>query len=337
MAKARVQSESRNELVYVIAGKDPSLVNSECARLLDSLLEPSQRVMGLLNIDAKTAEIPDVLDELRTLPFLTDKRVVVIKDAEAFLARDNNRERLEEYFDSPCRTGLLVMTVSSWRGNTRLAKKLPGIGRLISVEAPKRWELPDRLVRYASEAYEKKFSKAAAEMLVELAGDDLPRLYAEVDKLALYAAGENSITAGHVESLIGHNRMFGAFEVIDSVMGGEVGVAVDRLRRMFAEDRSTEFTVVGAFAFHVRRMFEARRLLDGGNSRQDVVRQLRIWSNKDRFFAHLGRMSLRQIGGCLQQLAETDFAIKRGHATAQVAMEQFVLRLTQQASRAPGA
>ena len=49
--------------------------------------------------------------------------------------------------------------------------------------------------------------KAVAEMLVELVGDEPGRLSSEVDKLALYADAQKTITAAHVEALIGHNRV----------------------------------------------------------------------------------------------------------------------------------
>ena len=66
---------------------------------------------------------------------------------------------------------------------------------------------------YASDAYDKRLSRDAAELLVELTGDELTRLYSEIDKLALFADAEKVITAKHIESLVGHNRLFNAFSV----------------------------------------------------------------------------------------------------------------------------
>ena len=336
MANSTPKSKKGAASVYVIAGKAESLVGAQCRELVDQLLEPAERATGLLDADPVQVSPSEVLDELRTLPFLTAKRVVLIRGADEFISKDNHRELLERYFDAPCPTGVLVMTVRSWPGNTRLAKKLAKIGELITVTEPKVWQLPGRLIEYASEVHDKRLSKQTAEILVELAGDELTRLYGEIDKLALFADKEKAITVRHVELLIGHNRIFGAFQVIDAIVAGETGTAVERLRKMFAEDRSAEFTVVGAFAFHLRRMFGAKALLEKGKHRDEIARKLRIWSSQDKFFAQLGRMSLPQIGGYLQQLGETDYAIKRGQATPRVAMEQFVLGLAGPRPRAPG-
>jgi len=311
--------------IYVIAGKDESLVNAERRELVEELLEPSQRATGLFDADAASVSASEVLDELRTVPFLTDKRVVVIKGADDFVSE--NRQILEKYFDNPSPTGVLILTVKSWSGQTKLAKRLSAVGKLISVTQPKPWQLPQRLCQYANDAHGKKLSDDAAVLLVELTGDDLGRLYSEVDKLATFADKEKAITVNHVELLIGHNRLFNAFEVIDAIMAGEVARAVERLRTMFAEDKSSEYTVVGAFAFHFRRMFNTKVLLEKGVTPSEIVERLRIRSNKESFFAHVRKLSLKQIGGYLQKLGEIDHAIKTGQTKAQVAMEQLVLGL----------
>jgi DNA polymerase-3 subunit delta len=316
----------RFEPIYVIAGKEESLVNEKCRQMLDELVEPSERATGLFKADPKEVTAADILDELRTAPFLTDKRVVVIKGADDFVSQ--NRELLEKYFDKPCPTGIFILTVNSWPGNTRLAKKLSKVGKLISVAQPKTWQLPSRLMQYASDAYSKNLSKDTAELLVELVGDDLVRLYSEIDKLALFADSEKTITTGHVEKLIGHNRIFGAFAVIDKCLAGNASAAVERLRNMFASDRSTEFKVVGAFAFHFRRMFNAKVLLGEGIRPYEIVKRLQIRGNKDRFFAQLQKMTLKQIGDGIQQLAGIDYAIKTGGTKPQVAIEQLVLKLS---------
>ncbi|MDD5065256.1 MAG: DNA polymerase III subunit delta [Phycisphaerae bacterium] len=325
MVKSKGEPKKKHEPIYVIAGKEKSLVYAECEKVLENELTAEQRATGFFNADPAEVSAAQVFDELRTLPFLTEKRVVLVRDADKFVSE--NRELLERYFDNPCPTGILILTVSSWSARTNLAKKLQSVGKLLSVEQPSRWQLPRRLVQYARDAHDKNISAAAAELLVELAGDELGRLYSEVDKLALFAQDEKSITEQHIESLIGHNRIFNAFAVIDAIIAGDIAQAIYRLRAMFAEDKSAEYTVVGAFAFHFRRMFGAKVLLEKGVGTDEIAERLRIWGDRKSFFAQLRKVSLKQIGTILQQLAATDYAIKKGQAKAEVATEQLVLGL----------
>ena len=325
MAESKLESKKKRELIYVIAGKEDSLLNAECEKLLNQLLEPQQKVTSLFDADATYVSVSEILDELRTLPFLAEKRVVLVKGADDFVSA--NRQLLERYFDNPCPTGILVLTVTNWDARTKLAKKLSKVGKLISVTQPRPYQLPPRLAEYACDAHDKNLTKEAAELLIELTGDNLPRLYSEIDKLALFAHTEKAITAQHIESLIGHNRLFNAFAVIDACLAGNIAQAVNRLRSMFAEDKSAEYKVIGAFAFHFRRMFNAKALLQDGLDDSEIATRLGIWGNRDALFAQLRKMSLKQLGSNLQQLAATDYAIKTGRAKAKVAVEQLVLRL----------
>ena len=324
-ANAIPKSEKTSAPIYVIEGKERDLVSLQTDELLDEIIEPDQRAVSLLNADPDKTSITDVLDELRTLPFLADIRVFLLKDADKFISQ--YRDQLEKYFDNPSPTATLILTVNSWPGNTKLAKKLTGAGKLISVASPKPWQLPARLIQYTADAHDKTLTKPAAELLVELTSDQLARLYTEIDKLATFAADKRSITAEHVESLIGHNRIFNAFAVIDAMTAGNTAQAIDRLRKMFAEDKTTEYTAVGAFAFHFRRLFNAKALLEKGKNPAQIASELRIWGKKDAFFAQVKRMSLKQIGDSISQLAQIDYQIKTGQAMPQTAIEKFIFTL----------
>ncbi len=311
--------------IYVIAGKETSLVGAKCHDLLDQLLDPEDRMTGLLSLEGSQASLSEVLDELRTAPFLTGQRVVVVKEADSFITA--NRGALEKYFEKPSPTGVLIMTVNSWPKTTKLAKKLAKVGKLIDITPPKRRELPGHLAQYAQDNHSKKLDRVAAELLIEMVGESLTQLYNEVDKLAIYVGNEKTITTQHVESLAGHNRVFGAFEVIEAMIGGNPMQAIGRLRNMFEEDKAAEYTVVGAFAYHLRRMFTAKSMLQTGSNPGQVATQCRIWSHKDRFFSQLRQTSLEEIAVYIEQLAAIDHAVKTGQAKTQVAMEQLVLKL----------
>ena len=319
------QTSQKQKSIYVIAGKDDALVSAQCEKLLNSLLAPAQRTTGLFSPDPAQVQASDVLDELRTLPFLSERRVVLIKGADKFISE--NRQLLENYFDNPSPTGTLILTVSAWDARTRLAKKLPEVGKLLNITQPKPWQLPDRLKKYTADAHDKKLERASADLLIELTGDQLGRLYAEIDKLAIFAAFEKTITAAHVQSLIGRNRLFNAFAVIDACLAKNVADAVGRLRNMFAADKTTEYSVIGAFAYHFRRMFAAKVLLEKNTKPDIIAKRLGIWANKDAFFAQLRKTSLKKIGSTIQQLAETDYDIKTGRSNPQVAVEKLVIKL----------
>ena len=116
---------------YVICGEDPFLVSRESEKRVDAILGTEDRSMALYEPRASEAQVSDILDELRTLPFLASKRIVLIKDAEPFVRA--NADALISYLGDMSPSGVLILTVSSWDKRTRLHKKFQKTGGLIEV------------------------------------------------------------------------------------------------------------------------------------------------------------------------------------------------------------
>lgn len=316
--------------IYVISGKEKSMVNQAYQKLLDELIPKDQHQQGLFSMKTDEISAADLLDEVKTAGFLTKDKVVTVKDADKFISK--NRESLEKYFDNPVNSSTLVFTVNSWPGNTKLAKKLPKVGKLISVSVPKGRGLASYLIDYTKNEYDKELSKAACELLVLLGADKPAFLTGEIDKLALYVGDRKKIEPADVEKLAGSNTMLNVFEVIDFMTAGKPDKAVSKLRKMFAEDKSAEYSAVGAFAYYFRKMFDAKVLLEKRMSSGQIAGKLRIWKNKREFFQAVGKLTLTQIGDYLCRLAEIDHDIKTGATRAPTAIEQLVFQMSLQSA-----
>lgn len=313
--------------VYLVGGSDAFLVSRQTEQLMDRLLPFEQRQTALwVPSPDDLPEAAEIFDELRTLPFLADRRVVLIKEADGFL-RDH-RQRLEKYLENPSPTGVLILQVGKIDNRTRLTKAVAKLGGVIETGAMKPYELPKFAVGYCRQYFAKTLSYPAAQMLVEFVGDQTGRICSEMEKLAVYVGSRKTITPEDIQTLIGHNRMYGAFEVIDAITAGRTEEALRRLRNMFEADKSAEYTVIGAFAYHFRKLFSAGALLEQGLSRQAVAKKMGLWkSREEAFFAQLRAVRLEQLGRILARLGRLDFGIKTGRTSAPSAMERFILEI----------
>lgn len=310
--------------VYVIYGSDPALTGPQCEGLIEQLLEPQYRSVGLVRFEGGSVELADVLDELHTIPLLGPRRVVVVRDADKFI--NEHRAAIESYLDGPSTTGVLILVASNWDGRTTLAKKLDSCGLVICAEAPKPWQMSAELINLASQRYGKHLSKEAACLLVELVGEEWARLCSELEKLALYVADQRGIDVDDVDQLVGRSRTVSGFSIINKATKGQIGQAMEDLRDLFAQDNSWPYTMVGAIAYHLRRLLQARMLLDKGLGPDAIATQLKIfWKDKAEFFSLVQRLSAQQITVALKQLAMIDYKIKTGKTRPDVAIERLIL------------
>ncbi|MCH6567384.1 MAG: hypothetical protein IH801_03345, partial [Nitrospinae bacterium] len=69
---------------YLVSGPDTYLAEEALRALLESLLPPEERELGLIRLYADQVEVEEVLDEARTIPFFGSRRLVVVRQVEAW-------------------------------------------------------------------------------------------------------------------------------------------------------------------------------------------------------------------------------------------------------------
>lgn len=196
-----------------------------------------------------SAELSQVLDGLRTAPFLAPRRLVVVDDADKFVSA--HRQALERYFAQPASTGSLLLLVDSWPANTKLAKLASKLGEVIDCSSLPDEQLPEWIADAAG-ARGKQIGDEAAELLAELIGNDLARLDSELEKLSLYAGRRPVISIEDVSAVVLSTAGPAPFALVNALRAGEVGQALTALDKMLTR-RGEEFRVLGALAYELRQ------------------------------------------------------------------------------------
>lgn len=324
--------------IFVVYGKNRRAVADQVERITDQVLGRSDRQVSLTVFEGDQAVLADVLDALRTLPFLSERRLIIIRDADGFITA--YRQNLEAYLDSPSPTGVLLLVPESFPGTTRLAKKTKKIGQVLSCEPVKPRDLPGYLAQYAKQTHCLDLPPRAAALLIELGGDESGMLCSEIDKLAAYlavpeqeqgqvsgrgAGGKRRIELEDVQELVGKNRQYNVFNVIDAMTQGHVGKALTLLEQMLNQDRDAQYKAVGAFAWHFRRLYNGRLMLDQGVPGREIIGQLRIWSQPEAFLRQLKPLRIEAIASCLQSLMHIDLVSKTGSGTVRTGLEKLII------------
>src|SRR5437773_9426801 len=113
--------------VYALVGDDSFLHLRELARIARELGNGGQRA----DFDGETAELADVLDELRCYSMFGGgcAKLVVVRNADDFVSRF--REQLEDYVAAPSDSGVLVLRLSSLPKVQRIYKLIQKSGQII--------------------------------------------------------------------------------------------------------------------------------------------------------------------------------------------------------------
>ena len=295
--------------VYVLNGQDAFLRETFREEIVRMAVGDAETQTCVTSFDAD-AELAEVLDELRTLPFLAPRRVVVLRDADGFLkGNKKHREALEEYLKKPSATGTLILTVSSWPSNTRLYKLVAKIG--VTRDCHPTQEKTRNWLEERARKRGKTIDHQARELLLEWLGNDLAVLDGEMEKLSLYVGPRESITPEDVSAVVIATAGPAAFALRDALVAGSVQAALKALDGMLTV-RGDEFLVLGILAAHLRRSLQGRQLLAEGKNPDGALNPRTPYQAKQAFVAMVRRRSLERVQQDIRRLIGADLRMKSG-------------------------
>jgi DNA polymerase-3 subunit delta len=327
-----VAADVKQPPIIVIFGDEEHQKSVAVSHALDQLLPPEvDRSLALTTYDASEKPeqggptVAGVLEDLATLPFLADRRVVVVRDADKFVTAA--REALERYLEKPAPTGVLVLEVRSFPKNTRLYKAAMAAGG----EVHECRKLQGRaLQEYAiaqAELRGKTLPPPVAARLIDLVGNDAGAVEAELEKLALYIDERREIRDEDVTDLVGLSREETIFRVADEAALGRLPQALRLWHHTLATDPGAPFRAVGGLAFVLRRWLDAHAALADGAAPGAVARKAGLWGRENQLQNLLRRQSAPRLQQALAALAHLDAQAKSGARSIEKGVELFLLRL----------
>lgn len=325
MPVQRKSQSSEQAPVYVVCGPEAFLKRQAIEAIMDRVLGGADRSLALGEYDGSRSslELADVLDDVRTLPFLAERRLVVLRDADAFITR--YRAELEAYTESLSPTGVLLIECKALPANTRLYKRVQAAGEVVKCEPIKRRAIPAWLVNRCRESCGVQLNSQAAAMLCELIGDDLGLLDGELQKLSLYTGQRRRITAADVEAAVGHHREERVWGILSAITAGDRARAMALWQEVWQTDRAAPARAIGGIAFTVRRLLNAKRAQEAGASMGELARILMRWGDEKQLRAELAAFSSEQVQAMLCRLLEADVAAKTGLASVRSSIEAFII------------
>ncbi len=326
------QGKLKPRPAYVVHGDEPFLKTLARRAIRRIVLGEGDDGFALATHAGDKATWAAVIDDLRTLPMLSPRKLVVVEDADPFVTRE--RARLEKLFaervedDSPA--GVLVLDVKSWPGNTKLAKMTPQDWDVVC-DTPKTQALPAWCADWCQKHHGKTLVAGAAKLLVDLVGPQMGLLDTEMEKLAVYVGDAPSISVRDVDTLVGASRVEDTWKLFDLIGAGQGGEALAYLGRLLDQGKEP-MELLGAFSMKMRQLAQAARLQAQGVPLGDSLKRAGVPVNypvaRQAAETQLRHLGLRRLNRLFDLLLETDGGMKGGsQLPPRVLMERLVVQL----------
>lgn len=326
------QSKSSGSIhyVYALVGGDRFMRGEALAALLRHL-DDGTDAFDPARVDGASAELADVLDDVRTLSLLGGLRVVVVDDADALIK--SHRSALESYAADPVDSGCLILLCNSLAKNTRLYKIINAHGKVVECASPKPRDLPGWITARSQGTYAKRMTATTARRLVDLLGNNPGVLDAELAKLATYVGHRDEIKIDDLQALTGKHREEKIFAVMDAIAEGRTSDALRDWRQVLDTDRAAPARAVAGLAWAVRSQIDAFRQYQQGASLDRLAYS--TFTTPDRLRKRLESVSLDDLQERQHDLLAAELACKTGASTVETAIEKFIVTHSRRGKRQP--
>lgn len=327
--------------LYLMEGEE-EYIKGAALEALEQALIPAD-LLSLNKVVLENPSVDELIAAAETLPFLSEKRLVIVKDC-AFLrpskAKDEDKPDSQEepeadgqlakmcdYLSRVAPTACLVFIVkgkADKRKKLYLAiKKQEGIVTFSPLEEA---EL-NRWIMQTMRNLGKEISPENAARLAFTVGKDAGLLRTEMEKLAAYAAERQEILEQDIQGLATKSLEASVFDMVDDLVDGKTAHAFSLFENMIRTG-GNRFAVLAMILRQYRILFHLKAMQEARVSPADIRNRLGIPPFAvDRAMRQARGYTLAQLDAAVKLCADTEFAIKSGRMAEQGAVERAMLHL----------
>jgi DNA polymerase-3 subunit delta len=289
---------------YLLTGSDRPKIDRALLRLRERFVEDA-----IERLSARDATADDAVAACNAMGlFATGGRIVLVDEVERWKAAD--AKTVAEYVAAPAPETVLALVGDGLRKDSPLAKALAKKGEILLYDVPK-----SGLPKWVGEQFARHGAKASSEAcraLVELVGDNLQELATEVEKLSIWAGGEE-IGSDEVELLVAPNADVPPFFITDAWGRRDVGAVLGATESILERSPREVHALVGRLAAHVRRVQACQTLDLAGIRPRDAAAQLKMHPFAcEKAFGQSRNFSVEELRSAIVHLADLDLSLKGG-------------------------
>ncbi len=295
--------------LYYLWSEDSCFLEDALSRIVEVVVDENSADFNYNVCDA-ASKTQEIIDALSTLPFMTQRRLVVLKDFHQFPAPAV--KSMMPYINDPAETTCTVVLSQkapkkSWKADWKV----------FSLNI-KEWEIPAWLRQVASRKGI-KLTEEAVDCLIEFVGNDVGLLLMEIEKLAL--SGNTAVSGKDIAATTSLMRKYTSFDLIDSLISGQKTKAFRILRGALSGNALHATVILGTLNWHYKQFYTLWR----NKGKRPLKMRDKTYRALLRYIPSFDEEKFCEI---FRNLHEADLGIKSSGRPA-IAMEVLLIKLLQ--------
>lgn len=341
MTYGKVLQEINNKKiqpVYCLYGAETYLMDQVVKTLKDAIVEPAYADFNEQVLDGSKLLIDDAVNAFETLPFFSEKRLVVVKQVPWFGTTKSSLSELDEeklmtYLENPCPSTVVVLLCDGVDKRKKAGKFLQKNGMLFEFGKLEEAELKKILLGKLNNLG-CRISSENLQLCIYLLGylekdsdRDLYEILSQLERVASASGGEidKALLMRMLEKPLDTN----IFAYMDAVSDGKTLDAVRIKQQLLSEDFN-EIQINAMLFKHFRNLYKTCLWLNKGYNATVIAEKIGVHPFSAKKYAsqcrHFKEEYLKQV---VIDLAELDYRMKTGRIGFEQALDLMTVCLSQ--------
>jgi DNA polymerase-3 subunit delta len=287
--------------------------------------------MNTARLEARSMSEEDLNTAVNAMPFLARRRLVLLQNPSSRYNNPSARKTFFEFLQKTPETTRLVMSESVEPRDAEkhwLVKWAEKNSKQIQIKAFMLPRLKDMTGWISNETKNQggQIEPRAAEMLRDMVGVDTRQAGMEIAKLLAYVNWARPVTLQDVEAVCIVTSQQSVFDFVDALANGNGRSAQHLLHRLL--ETEDEFSLWGMVVRQFRLLIQAREILDGRGTKEDVARALGVHPFvAEKAAQQASRFSIESLEYIYHRLLTIDEGVKTSQLTLDLALDTLVVEL----------
>jgi len=325
--------------LYLFWGPETFLVDSMLSHAKKLLIDPATEPFNFQVENADQLSAEEMVEKMETLPFLSERRLIIFKNASFFNKKAafsaSGEAALKTCFDNPPASAVAIF-ICEPQPDKRLkwSERLGKHGRVVSFERLdeaefKKW-IAQRLKKggIESEDRTRQFLVERLAYLEYRAEISLQEIDQHLEVLISLCAQQGQLTKDAIIKVVPQNLEASSFKVVDAAVAQDLPKALAMLDSLRSEGES-EVMLLGTLYKALTQMHLIRLMSDTGYSEADIAKRMSLHAYRAKIMARQARSFETDLLGCyIIEAARLDQWIKTGRINAWIAFEALLTSIS---------
>lgn len=306
---------------YLLCGEEAYLRRQYRDRIKHALMGEGD-LMNLHCFEGKGIDTGEVIDLAQTMPFLAERRVLVIENSGLF---KKGGEELAAYLDEPSSSAFFLFVEPEIDRRSKLYKTVSAKGRVIECKTPDEATLKRWVVELLAKE-KKRITGRDLDFFLEKTGTDMENIRGEVEKLICYCMDRDVVTARDIEEICVRQISSRIFDMVEAVADKRQRQAMELYYDLLTL-KEPPMRILFLIARQFNLLLQVKELKNKGYDTNTIGTKTGLAGFIARkYVAQASKFRETELRGALSDCVETEEAVKTGRMNDIMSVELLIVK-----------